>query len=197
MGPVPNVPVPVLREIGVLGGYYVPTMGPCVSPAPHLCHTRGQPARYRRSLAEHPPRPAIALTSWHLGILSPLHPSLPTPRDDPGLGVDEGSRRVYGERNFGCLLEVGRQPDGLGHLPSSPPPDRRHIQRPPPRHSQTDYHLNQAPSPSPQTRKHPRAIQLPILQPHFVVQRLPSPMILAAVFSQKSKIQQKADFRGK
>ena len=28
MGAVPNVPIPVLRGIGVLGGYYVPTVGP-------------------------------------------------------------------------------------------------------------------------------------------------------------------------
>ena len=58
------------------------------------------------------------------------------------------------------------------------PPYRVQIQRPPPGHSQTDYHLNQAPSPSSQTRKHPRAIQLPFLQPHFVVQRRPFQVVL-------------------
>ena len=97
-------------------------MGPCVSPTPHLCRAWGQPQRYHCSLPEHPPRPPIALTSWHLGILSSIHPGLPTPRDDPGLGVDQGSRRVQGKRNFGCLLEVGHTRDGLGPLPPSLPP---------------------------------------------------------------------------
>ena len=59
-----------------------------------------------------------------------------------------------------------------------PPPDRVHIQRPPPRHTQTDYHLNQAPPPSPQTRKHPRIVQLPFLQQHFMVQRPPFQVVL-------------------
>ena len=61
---------------------------------------------------------------------------------------------------------MGRPRDDLGPLPPSPPRDRVHIQRPPPRHTQTDYHLNQAPPPSPQTRKHPHTVQLPFLQPH-------------------------------
>ena len=121
MGPVPNVPVPVLRGIGVLGGYYVPTMGPCVSPTPHLCRTRGQPPRCHCSLSEHPPRPPVALTSWHVGFLSSIHPGLPTPREDPGLGVDQGTRRICGERNFRCLLKVGRPRVGLGPLSPSPP----------------------------------------------------------------------------
>ena len=171
MGAVPNVPVPVLRGIGVLGSYYVPTVGPCVSPTPHLCRARGQPPRNHCSLSECPPRPPIMLASRHMGILSSVHPGLPTPRDDPGLGVDQGARRVCGERNLRCLLKVGRPRDGLGPLPPSPSPDRVHIQRPPRRHTQTDYHLNQAPPPSPQTRKHPRTVQLPFLQPHFMVQR--------------------------
>ena len=55
MGAVPNVSIPVLRGIGVLGGYYVPTVGPCISPAPHLCRARGQPPRYHCSLPQHPP----------------------------------------------------------------------------------------------------------------------------------------------
>ena len=59
-----------------------------------------------------------------------------------------------------------------------PPPDRVHIQRPPPRHTQTDYHLNQAPPPSAHTRKHPRTVQLPFLKPHFMVQRPPFQMVL-------------------
>ena len=73
---------------------------------------------------------------------------------------------------------MGRPRDGLGPPPPSLPLDRVYIQRPPPRHSQTDYHLNQAPSPSPQTRKYPRAIQLSFLQPHFVVQRPPFQVVL-------------------
>ena len=59
-----------------------------------------------------------------------------------------------------------------------PRPNRVHIQRPPPRHTQTDYHLNQAPPPLPQTRKHPRTVQLPFLQPHFMVPRPPFQMVL-------------------
>ena len=31
-------------------------------------------------LSEHPPRPPVALTSWHLGILPSIHPGLPTPK---------------------------------------------------------------------------------------------------------------------
>ena len=58
------------------------------------------------------------------------------------------------------------------------PPDRVHIQRPAPRHTQTDYHLNQAPPPLPQTRKHPHIVQLPFLQPHFMVPRPPFQMVL-------------------
>ena len=175
---MPNVPVPVLREIGVLGGDYVPTMGHCISPTPHLCRTRGQPPRYHCSLSGHPPRPPIALASWHMGILSSVHPGLPTPRDDPGLGLDQGARRIRGEQNLRCLLKVGRPRDGLGPLPPSLPPDRVHIQRPPPRHTQTDNHLSQAPHPSPQTRNHPRTVQLPFLQPHSMVQRPPFQVVL-------------------
>ena len=122
MGAVPNVPVPVLRGIGVLGGYYVPTGGPCISPTPHLCRARGQPPRYHCSLFEHPPRPPITLASRHMGIPSSVHPGLPTPRDDPGLGVDQGARQACGERNLRCLLKVGRPRDDLGTLPPSPPP---------------------------------------------------------------------------
>ena len=59
-----------------------------------------------------------------------------------------------------------------------PPPDRVHIQGPPPSHTQIDYNLNQASPPSPQTRKHPRTVQLPFLQSHFVVQRPPFQMVL-------------------
>ena len=73
---------------------------------------------------------------------------------------------------------MGRPRDGLGPLPPSPPPDRVHIQGPPPSHTQIDYNLNQASPPSPQTRKHPRTVQLPFLQSHFVVQRPPFQMVL-------------------
>ena len=59
-----------------------------------------------------------------------------------------------------------------------PPPDRLHIQRPPLHHTQTDYHLNQAPPPLPKTRKHPHTVQLPFLQPHFMVPRPPFQMVL-------------------
>ena len=76
------------------------------------------------------------------------------------------------------LLKVGRPRDDLGPLPPSPPPDRVHIQRPPPRDTQTDYHLNQAPPPLPQKRKHPRTVQLSFLQPHFMVPRPSFQMVL-------------------
>ena len=69
MGAVPNVPIPVLRGIGVLGGYYVPTVGPCISPAPHLCRARGQPPRYHCSLPEHPPSRSPAGT-WESSLQS-------------------------------------------------------------------------------------------------------------------------------
>ena len=59
-----------------------------------------------------------------------------------------------------------------------PPPHGLHTQGPPPSHTQTDYHPNQAPSPSPQTRKHPRASELPFLLPHVMVQRPPSQVVL-------------------
>ena len=44
-----------------------------------------------------PPRPPVTLASRHVGIHSSVHPGLPTLRDDPGLGVDQGARRVCGE----------------------------------------------------------------------------------------------------
>ena len=44
-----------------------------------------------------PPRPPVTLASRHVGILSSVHPGLPTPRDDPGFGVDKGARRGCGE----------------------------------------------------------------------------------------------------
>ena len=96
MGAVPNIPIPVLRGIGDLGGYYVPTVGPCISTAPHLCRALGQPPRYHCSLSEHPPRPPITLASRHMRILSSVHPGLPTPRDDPGLGLDQGHAGFVG-----------------------------------------------------------------------------------------------------
>ena len=64
----------------------------------------------------------MALASWHLGVLPSINPGLPTPRDDPGMGVGQGSRHIYGRRNFKCLLESGRPRDGLGPLPPPPPP---------------------------------------------------------------------------
>ena len=44
-----------------------------------------------------PLRPPVTLAGRHVGILSSVHPGLPTPRDDPGLGVDQGARRVCGK----------------------------------------------------------------------------------------------------
>ena len=132
MGAVPNVPIPVLRGIGVLGGYYVPTVAPCISPAPHLCRARGQPPRHHCSLPEPPPRPPVTLASRHVGILSSIHPGLPTPRDDPRLGVDQGARRVCGNEISDAYSKLAAPvmiwdrsllpPPPIGCISRGPPP---------------------------------------------------------------------------
>ena len=124
MGPVPNIPVPVLRGIGVVGGYPVLRMGPRVSPTPHLCRARGQPPRCDCSHSVLPPRPSVALASWHLGVLPSINPGLPTPRDDPGMGVDQGSHRTRGNK----ISDAYSKPAARALvwdpslLPSPPPP---------------------------------------------------------------------------
>ena len=154
----------------------------------------------RWALASHP-HLTFAVLGDNLDFISALSPS--TPPDLPSRsqagtwgsslqsiqaplrpGMIQGWGGIKGHSGFVRNEILDAYSEWAAHVmicdpsPLPLPPDRVHIQRPPPRHTQTDYHLNQAPPPLPQTRKHPRTVQLPFLQPHFMVPRPPFQMVL-------------------